>query len=139
MSLIKRNFPNFSAFNDFFDDAYLRSKFTNENWLPAVNVSDNEDGYEIEVAAPGMKKEDFKISVENGLLTISAESKTEEEEKGKNYTRKEFHSSSFLRSFTLPGNVSEDQIQATYEDGVLRLKLGKMEIESPRQKMIDIA
>ena len=139
MSLIKRNFPSFSSFNDFFDDAFLRSKLTNENWLPAVNVSDNEDAYEIEVVAPGLKKEDFKISVENGLLTISAESKTEEEEKGKNYTRKEFHSSSFLRSFTLPGNVSEDQIQATYEDGVLRLKLGKMEIESPRQKMIDIA
>ena len=139
MSLIKRNFPSFSSFNDFFDDAFLRSKLTNENWLPAVNVSDNEDAYEIEVVAPGLKKEDFKISVENGLLTISAESKTEEEEKGKNYTRKEFHSSSFLRSFTLPGNVSEDQIQATYEDGVLRLKLGKMEIESPRHKMIDIA
>jgi len=54
------------------------------------------------------------------------------------YSRKEFHSSSFLRSFTLPGNVSENEMQASYEDGVLRLKLGKMEIEPPRQKMIDI-
>lgn len=138
MSLIKRSFPSFSSFNDLFDDGHIRSRLSGENWLPAINISDNEGNYEIELAAPGYKKEDFKVSVENRMLIISGESKSTQEDEGKNYTRKEFHSSSFTRSFTLPENVSDEQIQAEYKDGVLRLKLGKKLLEKAEQKSIEV-
>ncbi|MEI5579364.1 Hsp20/alpha crystallin family protein, partial [Streptomyces brasiliscabiei] len=86
---------------------------------PAVNVSETDKNYEIEVAAPGMKKDDFKVKVENGAIHISAERKEEKEEKQKNYTRQEYSYNSFSRSFTLPEDVKEDDIKAQYEDGVL--------------------
>jgi HSP20 family protein len=135
MSLIKRTFPNFSTFND----EFFQSKFSNENWLPAINISDNKENYELELAAPGFNKEDFKLTIENKQLVISGESKSEKEEKEKNYTRKEFRSSSFTRSFNLPENVSEENIQAEYKDGVLIITLAKKQIEAPEYKSIEIS
>lgn len=95
--------------------------------VPSVNIREADNLYEISLAAPGLKKEDFKIDVEGDMLTISAETKDETEEKEDSYTRKEFSYNSFTRSFTLPEWVKKDSIQANYNDGLLKLTLPKME------------
>ncbi len=135
MTLVKYNWPNLS---DFFDDDWLKSRISNSDWSPAINVVDNEQNYEVEVAAPGLKKEDFKVSVENRVLTVSGKTEKEEEEKKKNYTRKEFSSKSFSRSFTLPENIEEDSIEAKYGEGVLKLTLKKSQKELPPKKEVAI-
>ena len=122
MSLIKYNWP---VLSDFFDDDWMKTRFTNDAWMPAINVVDNDGNYEIEVAAPGFRKDDFTVSIENGVLTIMGNTEKEEEEMKKNYTRKEFSSRSFSKSFTLPKNVEPDTVSAKYEEGVLRLTLNK--------------
>lgn len=135
MSLIKHNWP---ALSDFFDDDWMKTRFTNGDRLPAVNVVDNKDNYEIEVAAPGLKKEDFTVSIENGVLTISGKTEKEEEEKKKNYTRKEFSSMSFTKSFTLPENVEQEGVEAKCKEGVLKLTLKKTEKALPAKKEVAI-
>ena len=137
MSLIKRNFP-WTDLSDFFEPEWPGSRFGNGDSLPAVNVIENEGSYEIEVAAPGYKKEDFHVVVENGVMNISAKSENEKEEKNKKYTRREFSSSSFTRSFTLPENVNPDDVKAKFADGVLRLTLKKSEKETSKKKEISI-
>ena len=99
--------------------------FPREMLMPAVNITDNGTDFTVELAAPGYKKEDLKVNVKEGLLTISSHKKEEHEEKGKGYTRKEFSSSSFSRSFTLPGSVDTTSVEASYSDGVLRITLAK--------------
>ena len=79
------------------------------------------------MAAPGMKKEDFKINVDGNMLTISSEKEEKKEEKDEKYTRKEYSYSSFSRSFTLPEDVKQDALDAKYEDGVLNLRLPRRE------------
>ena len=138
MSLIKSNFQNWPALSDFFDDDWLKTRLGANEWSPAVNVVDNEDNYEVEVAAPGLKKEDFSITMENGVLTITGKTEKEMEEKEKNYTRKEFSFRSFAKSFTLPENVKEDGVAASYEDGVLKLTLTKSEKELPPRRQVVI-
>jgi HSP20 family protein len=143
MSLLKRNnggyFPFRSLMSDFFDnDGFVFDKFFNNESMPAVNISESEKGYEIELAAPGMKKDDFKVKVENGVLVISAERKEEKEEKKKNYTRQEYNYSSFSRSFTLPENAKEEDLHAKYEDGLLRLTVGKKEAVASKTKEIPV-
>ena len=95
--------------------------------VPAVNISENKEDYRVTVAAPGLKKSDFKIDVEGNMLLISSEKSESKEEKEERYTRKEYSYSSFRRSFTLPDDVRQDKIEASYEDGVLKLTLPKKE------------
>jgi HSP20 family protein len=134
MKLMKKsNFP--SLFNErwmtdffdtdrfFFDSDLLKSNTV--PMLPPVNVSELEKEFVVEMAAPGMDKKDFVITLENGMLNISAEHKVENEEKEKDFTRREFNYQSFARSFTLPENVSDDKIVANYDNGILKLQLGK--------------
>lgn len=102
--------------------------------VPAVNVRETDKAFEVEVAAPGLTKKDFKITAENGLLTISSERNEEREEKEKDYTRKEFSYSAFSRSFSLPENINEDDIKARYEDGILKLDISKKMINEPKTK-----
>ena len=134
MSLIKRSdwpLVGGSLLSDFFDD----DRFFNSPWLkgqnvPAVNVKENDKSFEVELAAPGYNKGDFDISLEQGLLTIAAERKQEAEskdEKTGKYTRREFGYTSFSRSFTLPANVSEKDVRASFENGVLKLIINKTE------------
>lgn len=134
MSLIKSNktgnvFP--TLMSDFFDtDNFFSSKWFErefEHSLPDVNIKENGKEFNIELAIPGMKKEDFKVAVENNVLTISAERKEEKNEKDERYTRREFSYSSFSRSFTLPGSVNGDKIDAKYTDGILHLTIPKKE------------
>ena len=114
----------FKPWNEWFDNGGLWGKVMK---MPAVNVTDNKDNYLVSVAAPGMKKNDFKIDIDGNMLSISCEKEETKEEKDKTYTRKEYNYSSFSRSFTLPENVTRQKIEATYEDGVLNVRLPKSE------------
>ncbi len=140
MKIVKwRNEPSvFDLMNSFFEnDLNFENKFS--NYSPATNVVENENGFELELASPGLAKEDFKISVENNVLTISSEKEVSNEQKERNYTRKEFMVSSFSRSFTLPKTVDVDKIKAQYKDGILKVELPKKAEETTKiQKQIAI-
>lgn len=105
-----------------------------ETWLPATNIKEDEKSYEIEMAVPGMKKEDITAKVENGLLIISGENKEEKKEKKSAYLRLEYISDSFIRSFSLPDNANEESIVITYEDGILKLKVDKKPFDLKKGK-----
>ena len=139
MTLIKQrgSYPSMrSLLEDFWNnDTLLEDRFWNTRVnLPAVNIIEKDDKFLIELAAPGLRKEDFKINIENGILQIDSESQREVDEEKDNYTRKEFNYSSFSRSFTLPENASEENIAANYENGVLKLKLQKLKSETSHKK-----
>ncbi len=123
------------------DRLHTSDFFRDDNWMPAMNIKENDDNFEIDLAAPGFNKKDFEIIIENGILHISAEKKVEKEEKEEDFTRKEFSYNSFSRSFTLPDNVNdEDNINAKYKDGILKLKLAKLhENEITRKRIIEIS
>jgi HSP20 family protein len=139
-TLVKsKAFPTLlSVMDDFFNTDVFNKPFVNTEFMPAVNIRDEEGSYELEMSAPGFKKGDFKITSENGMLTISAETKTEHEEVKKNYTRKEFSCSSFSRSFSLPENIEEDDMKANYENGLLKVSIKKTVKALPNKKEISI-
>ncbi|MFM7823709.1 MAG: Hsp20/alpha crystallin family protein [Bacteroidota bacterium] len=143
MSIIKKNQGGYFSFrpffNEFFNDRVSLDRLFDGEEFPAVNIVEGEKSYEIEVAAPGMKKDDFKIEIENGLLTISAERKEEKKEEMKNYTRQEYYYNSFSRSFTLPENAKEDGLSAKYEDGMLRLTVAKKAVTVSKAREIEVA
>lgn len=148
MTLIKWNTPRnvervnpfAPSFNDFFENMF-NGNFPAENQfkVPAVNVSETETGFTVELAAPGLNKEDFKIDLEKNTLTISAQKETEQKEEGKNYHRKEFSFSSFKRSFNLPETVDRENIGAEYKDGVLFLSIPKKEEAQLKAKQIKVS
>jgi HSP20 family protein len=137
MSLVKRS-SFWPDLNPLFDGNWM-NQWPDVSWTPAVNVSENDKSFEIELAAPGIKKEEFKVDVKDGIVTISCTSKKEEEEKKKNYTRREFSSRSFSRSFTLPDNVDQKNVSAKYEEGVLRVTLKKSEKSTPAGRKVEIS
>lgn len=102
--------------------------------LPAVNIKEDANDYQIELAAPGMKKDDFKLNYENGRLSISSERSNESEEKeGERITRREFSYQSFQRSFTVPQNIVDaEKIKASYNDGILNIRLPKRDEVKPK-------
>jgi HSP20 family protein len=122
--------------SDFFDN----DRFFDADWLkrmqivPAVNVKELDKEFEIEMAAPGLTKKDFHIRIENGVMTIFTEKKIEKEEKEETFTRREFNYTSFTRSFNLPENVNPDKIDAKYENGILRILVGK-KVLTPEKPM----
>lgn len=132
-----------------FDDFVNRELFNwgNSNFsstrttLPSVNIKETSEGYEVEVAAPGMEKKDFKVTLENNLLTISSIKEHRQEKNEQVYTRKEFSYQSFHRAFELPKNVvNEDAITARYENGILHLSIPKKEeAKQKAPRMIEIA
>ena len=130
-------FSNFLGEDDFFNDRFWLRKVHNE---PAMNIKETETEYQVELAAPGLSKEDFEIFIDNGYLNIYAEKKTETESQEDNYTRKEFSYNSFKRSLMLPENVKEDDIKVTYDKGVLKFNLIKVEktMEGMPTKRIEI-
>ena len=142
MKLARRTSPTLSGFpsilDRFFEGDWMdwnHSNFADVNaTLPAVNVEEHPDKYEIDVAAPGMKKEDFHLKVENGVLTISAEQKTEKREDDKhNYSRREFSYTSFQRSFSLPDEIIDgEKIEAKYSDGILCISIPKKDEVKPK-------
>jgi len=138
MKLAKRNENYFPSFFDRFWNNELmdwnHSNFSStDTSLPAVNVKETHDDFTIEVAAPGMRKNDFKINFKNNVLTISSEKKNETEAKNETYTRREFSYQSFQRSFTVPENVvMSEKISAKYNDGILHVVLPKREEVKPQ-------
>jgi HSP20 family protein len=121
-----------SIFNDFFKpwDKWFDTNGGSLSRLltvPAVNITENENHYEITLGAPGMKKNDFNIDVAGNMLTISAETEERKEDKEGRHTRQEFNYTSFSRTFTLPEGVNKDRIDASYENGLLKLVLPKTE------------
>lgn len=126
--------------NDFYDWSNSNFSATNTT-LPAVNVKEKKDAFEIEMSAPGLKKEDFNVELSNNVLTISCEKKEEDETKDEDgrYTRREFIYQSFSRSFNLPETIDHEKIDAKYEDGILTLSIPKMEKLIPNSKRIEIS
>lgn len=137
MSLIRftNQFPNlFDRFfeNDMFD--WSNRNFSNTNTtLPAVNVKEDPDAYNVEMAAPGFEKKDFKIELNNNVLTISSEKKVENEiSENENFTKREFSYQSFCRSFSLPLTVENEKITAKYDKGILKVYIPKKEEAKPK-------
>ena len=144
MSLVKRN-TRF-GFPSLFDDLFLNDRLdgwnTQRSQVPAANIKETETDFKVELAAPGFKKEDFNISVEEDVLTISSETKksTETKDEKERYTRREFTYSSFTRSFTLPDEVKQDAITAEYNDGVLTISVPKdTEVQLAQKRTIAIS
>lgn len=125
--------------NDFFD--WSNRNFSNTNTtLPAVNIKEDIDGFEVEMSSPGFDKGDFKIELNNNVLNISSEKKIENETKeGQHFLSKEFSYQSFNRSFTLPEIVDGEKIDAKYENGILSVRIPKKEEAKPKpKKLIEI-
>ena len=137
-TIAKRNYrPLDNLFDEFFN---LPSAWGRENgWnVPPVNIHENKDGFHLELVAPGLKKDDFKVNLDKGLLTISYEKKTESENNDYKTHRREFSVTSFKRSFRIDDVVNTEDIQAKYEDGVLKLYLPKKEEVKVLPKEINI-
>ncbi|MGN6640611.1 MAG: Hsp20/alpha crystallin family protein [Mucilaginibacter sp.] len=133
MTLVKFNNGQKSAVNPWFSDVFdsiINDSFFNErfvNKVPAVNIAETENEFHIELAVPGLKKEDFKINLDKNVLSVSAEKKTENIDEGKKYSKREYSYNSFVRSFTLPEVADQAKIEAEYIDGVLKLNVAKKE------------
>lgn len=136
MSLIKRNGQLPTAFPALFDDFFGREFFNwgNNNYsatsttVPSVNIRETGDNFEVEMAAPGMDKQDFKIEVDGNTLTISSKKEHNQGSEQEGYSRREFSYLSFQRSFVLPEDVVDvEQIRAKYENGLLHLTIPKQE------------
>ena len=130
-----------SVFNDIFDDDFMGYTPAKQFASPAVNIIENEKDYQIEVAAPGMSKEDFKVRLENdNELVISLEKKNEDKHEKKNYLRREFSYASFKQSFIIPDEVEAEGIGAAMVDGVLKITLPKKEVtvKTPASRQIEI-
>jgi HSP20 family protein len=133
MTLVKFNNGQKNAVNPWFNDVFeslindsrLNDRFTTKT--PAVNIAETESEFHIELAVPGLKKEDFKISLDKNVLSVSAEKKAENVEEGKKYSKREYSYNSFVRSFTLPESADHGKINAEYTDGVLKLSVAKKE------------
>lgn len=149
MTIVKRTGNLQNHFPALFDDFLNRdifnwglSNFSDTNTtIPAVNIKETTDNYEVEVAAPGMTKKDFKVVLEGNILTISSEKTSQKDTTEEvRYTSREFSYQSFSRTFTLQKDVVDtDKIQARYEDGVLHLLIPKMEHAKQKQpKLIEI-
>ena len=148
MTRWNREFPTFRGlqslqydmnriFDEFFrGDILADNSFFSRDWSPAVDVVENKDNYILKAELPGMNKDDVKITLENNILTIRGEKKNEYEKKEGNYHRVERSYGSFERSFTVPGTIKTNDIDAQYKDGVLTLTLPKAEEAKP--KMIDV-
>src|SRR5690606_29209618 len=123
--------------SDFFDGDRFFDSDMMQRTIPAVNIQEKDDSFEIELAAPGLEKKDFKVTVDRGVLTISAEKEARKEEKEQNYTRKEFNYTTFSRSLVHTETISVEDIKGKYKDGVLKLSVKK---KAPaKQEKQDIA
>lgn len=137
---LKEFFPEtMEEFLSPWNEWFRKNNLFNRTTIPSLNITEEKDQYKVTVAAPGLKKEDFDIEVDNHLLTIGASSENEKEEENKRYRRKEYNYSSFSRSFTMPQDVNADSIEAHYDNGILTLNLSKKQpAVNTSQKRIDV-
>lgn len=115
-----------------------KESITVAQWSPAVDISEDTKEFLVKAELPELKKEEIKVSVENGELAISGERKMEKEEKEKKFHRIERSYGSFMRSFTLPENVSADKVCAEFKDGVLLVHLPKTEVSKPKSVQVPV-
>ena len=129
------------SINSVFDSIFTDSFFSERDRMavPAVNISENADQFLIELAAPGLAKEDFKVNLERKMLSISVQKEQSNEQQEKQFSRKEFSYTSFIRSFTLPESADDTGIQANYADGVLRIEIPKREEAKMASRQISIS
>ena len=139
MTLVKNNYR---TFNDLFDEFFTQVPATQTNGstlnVPPVNIHETNDAFHLELVAPGLQKEDFKVAIEKGLLTISYEKQNETEKEDYKTHRKEFSVRSFKRGFSVDDKINAEGIQAKYENGVLKLLLPKKEEVKVSLKQITI-
>jgi len=145
MTILRRfnnQMPDISnIFDDFFGGDFFNAPvFSGRSSIPAVNVRETQDEYQIEVAAPGLEKKDFKVEINNNVLTIACEKENNKVDEQDGFTRREFWYSGFRRSFNIPRNeVDDGKIDAVYKDGILKLTLHKREEVKPKpSRMIEI-
>ena len=141
MTFVKlNNRPISKTIDSVFDDLFgnLPAVWNEGLSTPPANIHETKDGYHIELNAPGLAKEDFQVSIEKGVLTISYEKKEEAKQEDYKTIRREFSFRSFKRSFTLDDQVNVDQVQAKYENGILKLFLPKVEPAKPSTKQVTI-
>jgi HSP20 family protein len=144
MTLVKFSKPNNNAlmpgFNDVFDSIFNDTFFNDRmvTRVPAVNISETENNYHVELAAPGLKKEDFKLNLERNVLTISVETTADHQDNQKNYSKREYSYQSFVRSFTLPDSADDSNINASYTDGILKIDIAKREEAKTVRRQIEI-
>jgi HSP20 family protein len=129
--------PGFGdVFESIFNDTFFSDRMVSR--VPAVNISESQDHFHIELAAPGLKKEDFKLNLDRNQLSISVEQNSESSGREKNYNKREYCYTSFVRSFTLPESADHNQIQAGYTDGVLKIDIAKKEEAKSIVRQIEI-
>lgn len=135
MSLIKKTQDLWNPWSDFFDvDRFFSDGFNKKmQSMPSVNIKETGKEFKIELSAGGMEKNDFKINVEDDVLTISAEKKEEKKDDNEKYTRREFSYNSFSRSFSLPPNVDSENANASYNNGILTISLPKKAAEQQKR------
>ncbi len=134
------NDPILSFFDDFLTNQLAKVENNIKHVVPAVNIKENDKEVIVDVAAPGLTKKDFEISVENNTLTISAHKEAEKVEEGTNIVKKEFDFENFQRSFTLPEDIFDvENIKATYKNGVLEIIVPKKEEEQKKVKKIQVS
>ncbi|MBB5622859.1 HSP20 family protein [Pedobacter cryoconitis] len=145
MTLVKFNPENkrnslMPGFSDVFDSVFNDTFFTDRmiSRVPAANISETKDNYHVEIAAPGLKKEDFKLNLERNVLNISVEKRKEEKQEERNFSKREYSYSSFVCSFTLPESANENGIQATYNNGILTIDIPKREEAKTVSRQIEI-
>jgi len=130
-TIARRNFRPFYM-GSIFDDDFLPVMSNNTSSMPAVNIREDDKGFMLDLAVPGIDRKDLKIDINKDVLTISSETKNESEENRDGYKRKEFSYSSFSRSFQIPENVNREKIEANYKDGILSVALPKFEEEKSK-------
>ncbi|UOE49362.1 Hsp20/alpha crystallin family protein [Mucilaginibacter sp. SMC90] len=136
----KNNGSLMPGFNDVFDsiinDTFFNDRLTSR--VPAANISETEDYYHVELAAPGLKKEDFKLNLDRNVLNVSVENKGTNSGDQKNYSKREYSYSSWVRSFTLPDSANLENIEAAYTDGVLKIDIAKRDEARVGRRQIEI-
>ena len=133
--------PAFRTFDSLLDNLFTElpmAQKANNRFYPAVNISENTNDYELELNVPGRNKEDFKVTFDSGILTISFEKKEESKEETSKFIKKEFSAQSFKRSFTLDEKINAEAISAKYDNGILALTLPKVEEVKVLPKEISI-
>jgi HSP20 family protein len=145
MTLIKFNnnkganalMPGFNdVFESIFNDTFFNDRLMTR--VPAVNISETADHYHLELAAPGLKKDDFKINLDRNILQVSVEKQSETNADEKRFSKREFSYSTFVRSFTLPDLADQNCIEAAYEEGVLKVDIAKKEESKMASRQIEL-
>lgn len=129
----------FKFYNPFFAPLRVKTDASTYNWAPSVDISETDDNFEVCAELPGIAKDDLHVSVKDNILTLSGEKRQENADDTQNYRRVERRYGSFQRRFTLPSEVTTDDIKAEYSDGVLTLSIPKPEVAKPTEIPITTA